>query len=255
MEDLAANLDDGESWLPSDIFPTEESHHQHNHNRSTAVTVTSIEDLNRHFNNLSFLHHHHSLITHKPPISQRLEMYGAMTQLQYAVTTPTPNGCYGLSVGPKSVDHGLFNYDSGPVHSIPDIPVRHFSMHKPVAEQLMETRIARNSRPVHRQQQNRLYTLQPSGCESGFGLGFGLMRNCRGGSSSSSSSTSSGTGVFIPCTTSHSAIRSDGETYKPSGVAPHRGTTRRLGTRKAEENYCCKSVGSSEVGLPKDWTY
>lgn len=65
MEDLAANLDDGESWLPSDIFPTEDL------NRSTAVGVTSIEDLNRHFNNLSFLHHHHHpLITHKPPISQ-----------------------------------------------------------------------------------------------------------------------------------------------------------------------------------------
>lgn len=64
MEEFGANLADGESWIPSDIFPNGEQppppppHGHHNRPTTVVVAATSMEDLNRQFNNCNILDHH-----------------------------------------------------------------------------------------------------------------------------------------------------------------------------------------------------
>ncbi|CAO2839257.1 unnamed protein product [Amaranthus hypochondriacus] len=235
--ELPANLDDGELWIPSDIFPIDDALH---HNRPTSPDVF-MEDLSRQLPKINF----------QSIIPQRLGVSGDVTQFG-AVTIPSPNACYGLTPGPIRVDRRLLNSISGPVHQSPAIPGLPFPMHEPVAEQLMETRNAR-TRPVHFQQQNQLSPFQANACRFGYGpgLGFGLIRD------SSRSSTSSGTGVFIPQATHNSTINSGSgknRTGVPrTGVIPQRRPAKKLAIRKLED--CYHPLPSSEIGLPEEWSY
>ncbi|XP_057535492.1 uncharacterized protein LOC130813667 [Amaranthus tricolor] len=230
--ELPANLDDGELWIPSDIFPTDDALH---HNRPTSDVF--LEDLSRQLSKINF----------QSVIPQRLGISGNVTQFG-AVTIPSPNASYGQTPGPNRVDRRLFNSISGPVHQSLGVPGLPFPVHEPVAEHLMETRNSR-SRPVHFQQQNQLSPFQANACR--FGYGPGLIRH------SSRSSTSSGTGVFIPQATHNSAINSGSgknRTGVPrTGVMPQRRPAKKLALRKLED--CYHPLPSPEIGLPEEWSY
>lgn len=248
MENFPANLDDGELWLPSDIFPATDQeaqhHHRRHHRRPISGGGSHMEDLSRQFSNLNLLDRHRILTPNVPSVSERLA--------QYALTAPPPNGCYGLTVGP-TVDRGLCNYRTGPIYSNPE-PALRYPMHKPVnpqaaTEPLMETLIARaTSRPTVQldgRHHNRRLPLQASfGC---------FMTDCR-------RSTTAGTGVFIPRASTFTGNKStcattDDVGRTKLGITPHRDRARKLGVGKAEEYYCYHQVPPSDVGLPKDWTY
>lgn len=61
---------------------------------------------------------------------KQFRVFGRMAQ--YAVTTPTQNGCYGLTVGPMGVDRRHFNYDSGPIYQTPNLRAPPFPLNTPV---------------------------------------------------------------------------------------------------------------------------
>ncbi|KAJ8431775.1 hypothetical protein Cgig2_009373 [Carnegiea gigantea] len=243
MEDLPVNLDDGELWLPSDIFPPEEPCHP------VPTGETRFGDLGHQFDTFNLLDHHRPIHTSKAPsISQGLEVPGPMRQ--YALTAPSTNGCYGVKVDP-AVDHGLrtcdseYDYEYSNLIPAPSCqPVRYPThkrrLHHQVAEaeQLMETGIGSLRRVQQNRHQNRLFPFQ------GTVFSFSLMKDCR-----------AGTGVFIPrATASHKVTSYDGGERK-RGVTSEREAGRKTGMSNAEEYYSFDPQVPPDVGLPKDWTY
>uniref|UniRef100_A0A803MB63 Uncharacterized protein n=2 Tax=Chenopodium quinoa TaxID=63459 RepID=A0A803MB63_CHEQI len=242
MEGLGANLDDGELWIPSDILPTDELHH---HNRPIAAATTVIQDPSRQFRDFNLLPHSHSVFTSS--VYQQLGVYGGVAQYAVTAPSPTPNGCYGLTVGPIGVDHAHFNCHSGSTYyqTPPMLGPPPYPLNSPVqpleAEQLTETGFARSGMPMHSRQP---YPIQANG----FGIGY----------MNGTSGTSAGTGVFIPrsiaslgAAASNNRInqQNNNQGFKIEVIPKKGGAKKHEKRKKVEKNngYDYQPIAASEV--------
>ncbi|XVF55846.1 hypothetical protein PTKIN_Ptkin06aG0069600 [Pterospermum kingtungense] len=232
------NLDDGEHWLPSDIFlnevPSKFTPHLHHH----LPNFSCMGDLAHRFAALSLPKHQQKLP--KPTNFERLKepvRYGSM------------NGT-GFEVG-----QSLYGFRTGPFIGGTK-PVYEFQLLKPTQAQV-EGYVEARARVLQRQQnrlvQNRVLPFQANGFNNTtnkFGLGGGLVRE------------SGGTGVFHPriVNTNPNATTFDSKKKQSPRnrqsqeiqVSQQMNPMKRVGVGKQED---CHYHLPPEMGLPRDWTY
>ncbi|PSS21457.1 Vegetative cell wall protein like [Actinidia chinensis var. chinensis] len=233
MADFPSNLDDGELWLPSEIFHNE---------------LSSMEDLAQRVAALAFLERRRSQTLPKPPPN----LVRFIPPVRYGSASSLPDGCFGFNGG-----FGLGLYGFGveglwtgyrPVYSVQVV-----NSVQPQVECVVEARARVLSREQNRVLQNRVWE-RPVLPLQGRGLGGGLEREY------------GGTGVFLPrigttktttrarTTTSTLNVRSQQSVRNRQEiqVIPHRSPIKMVDVRKQEE---CHYHLPPEMGLPQDWTY
>ncbi|KAL9227744.1 hypothetical protein vseg_003395 [Gypsophila vaccaria] len=162
---------------------------------------------------------------------------------QYAITPPSPNGHYGLTMsGPA--DQGPLNFAQTGLGfpTLSGESVRR-NMQRSVQPRVKDTRATRSARPVHGQLTrplNRPSTFQPNGLRPP-----GASEPC---------GSTSGTGVFIPRATVPAVRPPKCRRDQSAGVSSQRMTPNTFVVRKAGKYNHHRQITSQE-SLPKDWTY
>ncbi|KAL7225944.1 hypothetical protein ACSBR1_021152 [Camellia fascicularis] len=227
MADFPPNLDDGELWLPSDIFPLEEI-------PSKITRPYYPSDLAHRFAALAFLDRHRNQTQRFGPVR-----YDSMGSLPTGYLTIDG----GFGVGNGLGFHGLNLWvGSRPVY----YPHHIINPVQPQVESFMETR----ARVLQREQnwllQNRVLENRQ---KTGLGMrgGGGFVREY------------GGTGVFLPrAAVSATTSTADGRRRQSVGnrketkVIPHGNPMKMDVVGKQEE---CHYHLPPDMGLPQDWTY
>ncbi|XP_017976337.1 PREDICTED: uncharacterized protein LOC18598392 [Theobroma cacao] len=228
------NLDDGELWLPSDIFLNEAPskfkpllpHH---------LPFSCMDDLAPRFASLSL-----------PKHQQKLPKATNFERLKEPVCCGSMNGS-GFKGG-----QSLYGFRTGPFLGGTK-PVHEFQFLKPTPAQV-ESYVEARARVLQRQQnrliQNRVFPFQASGFNANkYGLGGGLVREC------------GGTGVFHPRTVNTDLNASTTFHYKKKQSVRNRqlqesqvSSMKRVGVTVAKQEDCYYHL-PAEMGLPRDWTY
>ncbi|XP_057466976.1 uncharacterized protein LOC130756471 isoform X2 [Actinidia eriantha] len=234
MADFPSNLDDGELWLPSEIF----------HNQ-----LSSMEDLAQRVAALAFLERRGSQTLPKPPPNLRF-----LRPVWYGLAGSLWEGYFGFNGGlGVGYGRGLYGFgveglwtSSGPVYSYQFVnPVQ------PQVERVMDARARVLSREQNRMLERLVLPLQGRG----LGVGGGGLEREYGG-----------TGVFLPRTgTTKTTTRSRKTTStlnvgsqqsvrnrQEIQVIPQRSPIKMADMRKQEE---CHYHLPPEMGLPQYWTY
>ncbi|GAB2300752.1 hypothetical protein Dimus_034789 [Dionaea muscipula] len=249
MAEFPPNLDDGEEWIPSDIFPAP------NQVSSVEIPLLRSAPANLRLPHMALMEkqaRYSSPIPPPPP-----QVYGSKT-FQYASTAKPPatrRSCgfgFHVGVGSHGADHGLY---AGHQNVAPFDRVLQFSSGTtvPVPLQaegmLMDTRAAASilSPPAGHHQNLSVANFQGGAVQL---IGTTSQRD-RGG-----------TGVFLPrITTMSTADAATNDVRKKKGIKKgqlarqsvmQKETMRRVSVSKQEE-YRCRLPNDS--GLPKEWTY
>ncbi|CAL5356998.1 unnamed protein product [Camellia sinensis] len=229
MADFPPNLDDGELWLPSDIFPLEEI-------PSKFTRPYYPSDLAHRFAALAFLDRHRNQTQRFGPV--RYDSMGSLPTGYLAIDG-------GFGVGNGLGFHGLNLWvGSRPVY----YPHQIINPVQPQVESFMETRARVLLREQNRLLQNRLLENQQ---RTGLGMrggGGGFVREY------------GGTGVFLPraavsattTTAADSRRRQSVRNKKETKVIPHGNPMKMDVVGKQEE---CHYHLPPDMGLPQDWTY
>lgn len=231
------NVDDGEHWLPSDIFVNEVPSKftpPHLHHRPP---FSCMDDLAPRFAALS-LHNHH----------QKLPKATNFERLKEPVRYRSMNGT-GFDMGPS-----LYGFRTGPFIGGTK-PVYDFQLLKPTQAQV-QSYVEARARVLQRQQNrlvpNRVLPFQANGFNNTtpkLGLGGGLVRD------------SGGTGVFHPRIVNSNPNATIDSKKKQSlknrqpqevQVSQQMNSMKSVGVGKQED--CCYHL-PPEMGLPRDWTY
>ncbi|XVF07552.1 hypothetical protein REPUB_Repub06bG0148900 [Reevesia pubescens] len=233
------NLDDGELWLPSDIFLNEvpskfkpHLHHHHHHHR-----LSCMDDLAPRFAALSL-----------PKHLQKLPKATNFVRLKEPVCYGSMNGT-GFEVG-----QSLYGFRTGPFYGGTK-PVYEFQFLKPTQAQV-ESYVESRARVLQRQQnrhvQNRVLPFKANGFNHNkFGLGGGLVRE------------SGGTGVFHPRIVNPNPNSTTFDSKKKQSLRNRQSQEIQVSTRLMNSMKRV-SVGKQEgcyyhlppeMGLPRDWTY
>ncbi|XWS59398.1 hypothetical protein CRYUN_Cryun08bG0118200 [Craigia yunnanensis] len=231
------NLDDGELWLPSDVFFNEVTSkfkpHLHHH-----LPFSCTDDLASRFAALSL-----------PKHQQKLPKATNFKMLKEPFRYGPMNGT-GFEVG-----QSLYGFRTDPFLGWSK-PVYEFQFLKPTQAQV-ESYVEARARVLQRQQnrlvQNRVLPFQANGFNKNtnkFGLGGGLVRE------------SGGTGVFYPriVNTNPNATTLDSkkkqslrnrQSYEIQ-VSRQKNSMKKVGVGKQED---CYYHLPPEMELPRDWTY
>ncbi|XWS43346.1 hypothetical protein CRYUN_Cryun16bG0095100 [Craigia yunnanensis] len=237
LSNFPPNLDDGELWLPSDIFlnevPSKFKPHLHHH-----LPFSCMDDLASRFAALSL-----------PKHQQKLPKAANFQTLKEPVRYGSTNGT-GFEVS-----QSLYGFTTSPfLGGIK--PVYEFQFLKPIQTQV-ESYVESRARVLQRQQnrlvENRVLPFQENGFNNApnkFGLGSGLARE------------SGGTGVFHPrivntnpnATIFYSKKKQTLRNRQSQGIQASRqmNSMKRVGVGKQED---CYYHLPPEMGLPSDWTY
>ncbi|KAJ0027676.1 hypothetical protein Pint_36154 [Pistacia integerrima] len=230
MAEFPPNLDDGERYLPSDIFINERPRHR------------LVDDVAHHFNALSFLQQ-----THHPPPPPEFQFQFERSKPPVRGTT-LPHGHFGAVNGGLQFGQRLRPYDTGSF-SKPALDLHILKSTPPQVECYKEPRTTR----VLQKQQNRLLQQNQNRVvlRGGFGFNGGLVRE------------SGGTGVFHPRiikttnTTTATATSTDAKkkvvrNRQDIQAMQQRNSMKRVGVSKRED---CHYHLPADMGLPRDWTY
>ncbi|XP_022766052.1 uncharacterized protein LOC111310945 [Durio zibethinus] len=229
------NLDDGELWLPSDIFLNEvpaklKPHLHQNHH----LPFSSMDDLAPRYAALSL-----------PTYQQKLPKATNFERLKEPVRYGSMNGT-GFEVG-----QSLYGFRT---RAFLGDTKRVYELLKPTQAQVESYAEAR-ARVLQRQQnrlvQNRVLQFEANGFNaSKFGLGGGLVRE------------SGGTGVFHPrivnnsqnTTTSDSKRKRSLRSRQAQEIQVSRQMNSMKGVGVGKQEDCYYHL-PPEMGLPRDWTY
>lgn len=230
VSNFPANLNDGELWLPADIFPNEvpskfkPHHHLH-------LPFSCMDNLALRFAALSL-----------PKHQQKLPKATNFERLKEPVRCGSMSGT-GFEVGRQS----LYGFRAGPFLGR-DKPDYEFQFFEPTQAQV-DSYVEARARVLQRQQ-NRVLPFQVIGFNNTkFGLSGGLVRK------------SGGTGVFHPRintnpnsaafdTKKRQSLRNSQS--QEVQVSRQMNAVKRVGVGKQED---CYYHLPPEMGLPSDWTY
>ncbi|XWS56060.1 hypothetical protein CRYUN_Cryun09bG0054400 [Craigia yunnanensis] len=227
------NFDDGELWLPSDIFPNEvpskfKPHH---------LPFSCMDDLALRFTALSL-----------PKHQQKLPKATNFERLKEPVHYDSMNGT-GFEVG-----QSLYGFRDGPFVGGTK-PVYQFQFLKPPTQSPVESYLEERARVLQRQQnrlvQNRVLPFQANGFNNNnFRIVGGLVRE------------SGGTGVFHPRIVNTNPNATNFDSKKKRSLRNRRSqeiqvsgqmnSMKRVGIGKQED---CYYDLPPDMGLPSDWTY
>ncbi|OAY42987.1 uncharacterized protein LOC110620622 [Manihot esculenta] len=233
MAEFPPNLDDGELWLPSDIFLNEVP------SKYNPYRLSCMEDLAGHFAALSLLQNHSSSSLSSPPPKPALNSQGLKLAVRDIYASHLPSGYLGFNGGAE-LGQRLNGYGTGSVLARSE-PFYELQA-QPQVDSYMETRprvMQRHRNPL----QNRLDPFQGSG----FGVrgsGGGIVRE------------SGGTGVFHP-----RIVNPTTTTPATTDVKRKQGMRSRQEIQATQQRNSVRRVGVNnchlhpEMGLPQEWTY
>ncbi|XP_041024701.1 uncharacterized protein LOC121265225 isoform X2 [Juglans microcarpa x Juglans regia] len=240
MAEFPPNLDDGEVWLPSDIFLNEVVPASCLSHRN----LSCVDNLAERFAAFAVLQHRRNVSNAPRNLSPNLEWFRPEVQ-KFGTISRVPQEYMSLNGGYENTGRGLCGCGARP--------------YSPVNKLLYEYQLLQPSQPkavvdglsarVLRNQQNRLQNrLLPFQGSTGFGLSGGCVKE------------SGGTGVFIPrilnTSATTSAVASDTRKRK---VLRNEQETQVTGNslkgidvaKQRESHYYLPP----EMSLPQDWTY
>ncbi|XP_010246895.1 PREDICTED: uncharacterized protein LOC104590069 [Nelumbo nucifera] len=230
MAEFPPNLDDGELWIPSDIFPDEVST---KFSPEFPSEITYMEDLAHQLATFALLERNQTVANPPPNLPPNLEYF--RRQGRYGAVAPPRTGfSFGFGRGPTAGHHLFSSGNEGfPAGSR---PVYQYRPMKPVHAQVESSVHQPGDRSLQKQQQNqgqnRFLPFQVNG--SGMG---GLVREY------------GGTGVFLPRIATTADVKK-----KQSGKTGEENQQKSCNKKVALEKQEAFQL-SSEMGLPQDWTY
>ncbi|XP_042475568.1 uncharacterized protein LOC122057513 isoform X2 [Macadamia integrifolia] len=230
MADFPPNLDDGELWLPSDIFPDEVSPMI---SPKFPSELTYMEDLAQQLAAYALLERNQNTAKPFPNLVPNLE---SKQQSRYG-TNVAPR--YGLGIGfggVHDVGHRQNHYAPVTVNGgfrVGLTQVYRYRTMSPSQAQVENFLRARVLQGLQNQNQNRLLPFQVNGMGTG---GFGR--------------ESGGTGVFLPRLATTLDVKKKHHCVKKGEEAKQRHPIRKAVVEKHE-----RLQSSPEVRLPQDWTY
>ncbi|MBA0760523.1 hypothetical protein Gotri_023264 [Gossypium trilobum] len=234
------NLDDGELWLPSDIFvhepPSKFNPHLHHHH----LPFTCMDDLAPRFAALSLPKHH-----------QKLPKVTNFQRLKEPVRYGSVHGA-GLGQNSYGFRNGPFLAGTKPVYEFQFLKPTQAQVHLKVLmllssyEPSFHFSVEARVRSLQRQQQNRLFQNRGLPFEAnGFnnyklGLGGGLVRE------------SGGTGVFHPRIVNTPFDSTKKQSMRNRQPQEMMKSMKRVGVVKQED---CYYNLPPEMGFHRDWTW
>ncbi|XP_012074333.1 uncharacterized protein LOC105635822 isoform X2 [Jatropha curcas] len=242
MAEFPPNLDDGELYLPSDIFLTEVP------SKYNPYRLSCMEDLATHFASLSLLKNQPSSTPSRPPPKPPLN-YQVKMAVRDLSANHLPAGHVGFNggggVAGVEIGQRLYGYGNGSFLARSE-PFYEFQV-QPQVDSYLDTRpmlLQRPRTPI----QNRVYPFRGSGFEFGGGGG----RRGR---------ESGGTGVFHPRIVHNSTNDSpfNADYKRKQGVRNKQeiqvNSQQRNSMRRVSKEEDCYYHLPPEMGLPQDWTY
>ncbi|CAK9152956.1 unnamed protein product [Ilex paraguariensis] len=250
MAEFPPNLDDGEMWLPSDIFPIDEVPSKLKP-RNYSSELLCMEEIAQRFAVFASLERNRTQSFNKPHTYLELERF--REPVRYGSVGSFPGGyCVGVNGGTR-VGYGGHGWGNGGVLT-GSRPVYQYELLNPVQfqfESFMEARVRGLQRQQVRFMQNRIMgrrflPLQGNGIGVG-NNGGGVLREY------------GGTGVFLPRMATTTTTNDNSDARKRNSVRnrqdaqfyPQRNVIS-VNVRKQEEGHCHLPP---DMGLPQYWTY